>query len=50
MRLVDVVRDRLEQFLDERATHLGTIAEDLERFNDLLREKGLPPIGRIIAD
>ncbi|MBU1251166.1 polyprenyl synthetase family protein [Microcella indica] len=38
LRLVDVVHDRLEQFLDERATHLGTIAEDLERFTDASRD------------
>jgi len=38
LRLVNVVHARLEQFLDERATHLGRIADDLERFTDASRD------------
>ena len=38
LRLVDVVHARLELFLEERATHLVTIAEDLDRFTDASRD------------
>ena len=34
LRLVDLVNARLEQFLDERTTQLGTIADDLAVFTD----------------
>ena len=38
MRLVDLVNARLEQFLDERATQLGSIADDLAVFTDAGRD------------
>jgi photosystem II stability/assembly factor-like uncharacterized protein len=45
------VLEEISLELDGHLERLEVIlSEDLERFNDLLREKGLPPIGRIIAD
>lgn len=38
LQLVDMVHERLVEFLNERATHLGSIADDLERFTDASRE------------
>ena len=44
----------LEEISSELEVHLARLeallAGDLERFNALLTAKGLPPIGRIIAD
>jgi len=38
LRLVDLVNTRLEAFLDERATQLGAIAEELSIFTDASRD------------
>lgn len=38
LRLVDLVHTRLERFLDEKATHLGSIADDLDVFTDASRD------------
>lgn len=38
LRLVDLVNARLEQFLDQRASHLSGIADELSVFTDASRE------------
>jgi len=43
----------LEEISVELDAHLERLelilGDELDRFNDLLREKGLPPVGRLIA-
>ena len=45
------VLDEIAVELDAHLARLEAIlGDELERFNDLLRERGLPPIGRLIAE